>query len=272
VVIAPHTDEAAVLTTLTAREHNPTAQIVAAVRETENQHLIHQSGADAAIVTAGTAGKLLGFATESPRIVEVLEDLLSVGTGLDITEEIVGPDDDGRPLTDFHRTAPVLAIERGDDVLRFDDAAARPCGPGTGSCACAATAARTGRRCEPRAHRRAARHPRSGTALRRRGRRAARRAVGPRPHVPARRSSRSSASSASWASASPTATPGAGADYLSYVLVLEELSRADAGVGVTLAVHTGAGTMPVPQPRRRRPARPASSRRSPRGTSSRRSR
>jgi alkylation response protein AidB-like acyl-CoA dehydrogenase len=38
---------------------------------------------------------------------------------------------------------------------------------------------------------------------------------------------------------------GAGADYLSYVLVLEELSRADAGVGVTLAVHTGAGTLPL---------------------------
>ena len=38
---------------------------------------------------------------------------------------------------------------------------------------------------------------------------------------------------------------GAGADYLSYVLVLEELSRADAGVGVALAVHTGAGTLPI---------------------------
>jgi alkylation response protein AidB-like acyl-CoA dehydrogenase len=38
---------------------------------------------------------------------------------------------------------------------------------------------------------------------------------------------------------------GAGADYLSYALVLEELSRADAGVGVTVAVHTGAGTLPV---------------------------
>jgi alkylation response protein AidB-like acyl-CoA dehydrogenase len=38
---------------------------------------------------------------------------------------------------------------------------------------------------------------------------------------------------------------GAGADYLSYVLVIEELSRADAGVGVTLAVHTGAGTLPI---------------------------
>ncbi len=38
---------------------------------------------------------------------------------------------------------------------------------------------------------------------------------------------------------------GSGADHLSYCLVMEELSRADAGVGVTLAVHTGAGTMPI---------------------------
>ncbi len=33
---------------------------------------------------------------------------------------------------------------------------------------------------------------------------------------------------------------GAGTDFISYMLVLEELSRADAGVGVTVAVHTSA--------------------------------
>ena len=38
---------------------------------------------------------------------------------------------------------------------------------------------------------------------------------------------------------------GAGADFLSYVLVLEELARADAGVGVTVAVHSSAGTLPI---------------------------
>jgi alkylation response protein AidB-like acyl-CoA dehydrogenase len=43
----------------------------------------------------------------------------------------------------------------------------------------------------------------------------------------------------------PDSVGGAGADYLAYVLVLEEISRADAGVGVTLAVHTGAGTLPL---------------------------
>ncbi len=38
---------------------------------------------------------------------------------------------------------------------------------------------------------------------------------------------------------------GAGADFLAYMLVLEELSRGDAGVGVTVAVHTSAVTLPL---------------------------
>jgi alkylation response protein AidB-like acyl-CoA dehydrogenase len=43
----------------------------------------------------------------------------------------------------------------------------------------------------------------------------------------------------------PEALAGAGADFLSYVLVIEEISRGDAGVGLTLAVHTSAGTLPI---------------------------
>jgi len=43
----------------------------------------------------------------------------------------------------------------------------------------------------------------------------------------------------------PADLGGAGADFLAYVLVLEELSRADAGVGVTVAVHTSACTLPL---------------------------
>ena len=43
----------------------------------------------------------------------------------------------------------------------------------------------------------------------------------------------------------PEEYDGAGADFVSYVLVLEELSRADAGVGVTVAVHTSAATLPI---------------------------
>src|SRR4051812_45271621 len=43
----------------------------------------------------------------------------------------------------------------------------------------------------------------------------------------------------------PEEQGGGGADFLSYILVIEELSRADAGVGVTVAVHTSACTLPI---------------------------
>lgn len=43
----------------------------------------------------------------------------------------------------------------------------------------------------------------------------------------------------------PEAYGGAGSDFVSYVMMLEELSRADAGLGATLAVHTSAGTLPI---------------------------
>ncbi len=38
---------------------------------------------------------------------------------------------------------------------------------------------------------------------------------------------------------------GGGVRTFSYVLLIEEISRADAGIGVTLAVHTSAGTLPI---------------------------
>ena len=86
VVVAPSRDDAAVLITLTAREPAPKAFIAAAAREAENAHLLRQGGADSVISSSDAAGRLLGLATRSPRVVNVLEDLLSAGEGLDIIE------------------------------------------------------------------------------------------------------------------------------------------------------------------------------------------
>ena len=63
--------------------------------------------------------------------------------------------------------------------------------------------------------------------------------------LPARAARRGSPSSGCSGVCVPEEHGGAGADFLSYVLVLEELSRADAGVGVTVAVHTSACTLPL---------------------------
>ena len=123
VVIATNTDESSVLTTLTARELNRSATIVATVREAENRHLIHESGANSAIVSSGAAGRLLGLATHSPALVEVLEDLMTVGAGMDIIEREVTEEDDGATIHDMHVRAPVVAVIRDGTTYRFDDPA-----------------------------------------------------------------------------------------------------------------------------------------------------
>jgi alkylation response protein AidB-like acyl-CoA dehydrogenase len=43
----------------------------------------------------------------------------------------------------------------------------------------------------------------------------------------------------------PEELGGAGADFLAYLLVIEEVSRGDARLGLTIAVHTSAGTLPI---------------------------
>ena len=118
-IVAPDRDDTAVLITLTARELNAEATIVAAVREEENVHLLHQSGADAAITSSGAAGRLLGLSTQTPQVTEVMEDLLTVGEGLDIAERRIGPAEAG-PVP-RQKEAIMLAIVRDGEVIRFDD-------------------------------------------------------------------------------------------------------------------------------------------------------
>jgi voltage-gated potassium channel Kch len=120
VVVAVDRDDAAVLATLTARELNPTANVVGAVREDENAHLLHESGASSVITSSSAAGRLLGVATTTPDVAQVLEDLLSVGAGLDIVERPVGEDEVG-PLEELRSRNPVVAVSRGGELLRFDD-------------------------------------------------------------------------------------------------------------------------------------------------------
>jgi voltage-gated potassium channel len=121
VIVAPERDDTAVLITLTARELNPRARIVASARETENAHLLEQGGADSVVVSSGAAGRLLGHAVKSPRVVGVLEDLLSFGEGLDVIEREVAAREAGQTLAALPASEPVLAVVRGDRVLRFDD-------------------------------------------------------------------------------------------------------------------------------------------------------
>jgi voltage-gated potassium channel len=73
------------------------------------------------ITSSEAAGRLLGFAVISPRVVEVLEDLLSVGTGLDLVERSVSAEQVGLPLAQITGDEPVIGVIRGETLLRFDD-------------------------------------------------------------------------------------------------------------------------------------------------------
>ncbi|MEJ3656710.1 NAD-binding protein [Actinomycetes bacterium KLBMP 9759] len=121
IVVATNRDDTAVLVTLTAREMAPTIRIVASVRESENVHLLRQSGANSVIVSAETAGRLLGAATTTPSVVEVIEDLLTPDAGFAISERAVEEEEVGgspRHLNDI-----VLGVVRGEDLYRVDASA-----------------------------------------------------------------------------------------------------------------------------------------------------
>ena len=105
IIVATDDDASAVLVTLTARELAPNAKIIAAAREAENQHLLRQSGADSTVVSSETAGRLLGIATQTPSVVEMMEDLLTPDAGFALAEREVEPEGSRRlaPASDRHR-------------------------------------------------------------------------------------------------------------------------------------------------------------------------
>ncbi|MBC6795256.1 potassium channel family protein [Corynebacterium macclintockiae] len=128
VVVAPNQDDTAVLITLSVREIAPSATIVASVRESDNSHLLRQSGADSVVVSSETAGRLMGLATVTPSVTEMMEDLLSPDEGFSIAERLVTEEEVGgnpRVLEDV-----VLGVVRSGELYRIDSSEAETIEPG----------------------------------------------------------------------------------------------------------------------------------------------
>jgi voltage-gated potassium channel len=119
VIVAPQRDDTATLVTLTARQLNRRATIVAAVREDENVPLLKQSGADMVVTSSSSAGRLLGVSMASPHAADVLEGLMTYGSGLDLAERPVTKGEIGaspRDCTDL-----VVAVVRGKRLVDYAD-------------------------------------------------------------------------------------------------------------------------------------------------------
>ncbi|OQR60620.1 Ion channel protein [Streptomyces maremycinicus] len=119
VIVAPQRDDTAALVTLTARQLNRRATIVVAAREDENVPLLKQSGADTVITSSSSAGRLLGVSMVSPTVAKTLENLMTLGNGLDLIERPVSEAEVGeapRSCSDQ-----VVAVVRGKELLDYTD-------------------------------------------------------------------------------------------------------------------------------------------------------
>ncbi|MFC1410276.1 TrkA family potassium uptake protein [Streptacidiphilus sp. N1-12] len=119
VIIGTQRDDTAVLVTLTARQLNKHAVVVVAVREDENAPLLRQSGASVVVTSSGSAGRLLGMSSLSPNSGAVLDDLLTVGNGLDVIDRPVTAAEAGRSPRDCADL--VVSVVRGNRRLAYTD-------------------------------------------------------------------------------------------------------------------------------------------------------
>jgi voltage-gated potassium channel len=119
VIITTPRDDTTVLATLTVRQLNPQAYIVAAVREQDNVPLVRQSGADAVVTSSDAVGRLVGLSAISPPLAEVLEDLLTYGEGLEVAERELLVSEVGKAPQSL--TDQVIAVLRDEKVYRYFD-------------------------------------------------------------------------------------------------------------------------------------------------------
>jgi len=119
VIITTARDDTAVLATLTVRQLNPDAYIVAAVREQDNVPLVRQSGADAVVTSSDAVGRLVGLSAISPPLAAVLEDLLTYGEGLEVAERELLVSEVGKAPQALPDQ--VIAVLRDEKVYRYFD-------------------------------------------------------------------------------------------------------------------------------------------------------
>lgn len=137
VVVAVNTDSTAVLTTLTIRILNPSARLVAAVKEEENYKILRKGGASVVVTSDEATGRLLGLAIDNPHQAALIEDLLLIGEGVDlveseVTEEMVGSRAPERTVGVVRRGRIItgdVVLQSGDRLLRMEEPESKKTAP-----------------------------------------------------------------------------------------------------------------------------------------------
>jgi voltage-gated potassium channel len=95
-LISTGRDDTAILVTLTARKQAPRLNISVTIRETDNEDIAKQAGADTVINPVSFAGLLLASSLQGPYRAEYLADLATSAGRVMLRERMVEPNEVGR--------------------------------------------------------------------------------------------------------------------------------------------------------------------------------
>lgn len=117
-------DDTSVLAVLTLRALAPGLRIVCAVKEAENEPLMHRGGATATICPSTLGGTLLASSLDSSKVATYVNDMLTFDGRVMLTERLATDDDIGREPREFGDGI-VLRIHRGEKLIGFWEPGAR---------------------------------------------------------------------------------------------------------------------------------------------------
>ena len=106
-------DDAAVLTTLTARHLHPGLRIVCHVSALENVKLIAQAGADATVQPSQVGGYLMADAVRTQHVADYVTDLLNSVGHVRLHERPARPDEAGKRMRDVEPELALRIIRNG---------------------------------------------------------------------------------------------------------------------------------------------------------------
>lgn len=115
-IIAAGRDDTSVLILLTARNLNPTISIIVSAKEEENIKLFRQGGAASVVAPSTFGGYALAAAVDQSHMVQYLEDLLTVGGRVNLTERAVQDEEVGKTAEEL-KPSFVLRVYRGNAIL-----------------------------------------------------------------------------------------------------------------------------------------------------------
>ena len=106
-------DDSNILVTLTARKLAPKVNISVTIRETDNEDIARQAGADTVINPVSFTGLLLASSLEGPYRAEYLADLATSAGRVELRERVVAPHEVGRSLQEVCTGQAVRLIRDG---------------------------------------------------------------------------------------------------------------------------------------------------------------